>query len=232
MRSAVIFGYNEFALETANSLQTRYSDIAVFVLEDEEKKLLQDKGFKVEKFDLSDEWLNLETKYDMKNLVVFCALEEPSENIFLTISLRAAFEKLLIIALSTDQESGRKLKMAGANKIIPITQTTVNIITEILERPMINEILNTILYSASELGISQWSVPKNATFIGQNMEHVDWKDKYGILALAIIRGKTETAFVYTKRANHEPIKEGDVLVLVGYEYDIEQFKLLNNGKKV
>ena len=155
MKSAVIFGYNEFALEIAQSLKKKYSDITLFVLDDGDRNLLRDKGFKVSKFDLSDDWSMFERDYVLEQLIVFCALEETSENIFLTISLRAAFEDLLIIALSTDQESGRKLTMAGANKIIPITQTSVNIITEMLERPFVTEILNTILYADKDLKIVQ-----------------------------------------------------------------------------
>ncbi len=230
MKSAVIFGYNEFALEIAQSLKTKYSDITLFVLQDEDKKLLQDRGFKVAKFDLLDEWSTFETEYDLDKLIVFCALEESSQNIFLTISLRATFEKLLIIALSTDQESGRKLKMAGANKIIPITQTTVNIITEILERPLVTEILNTILFAENELKIAQWSIPKNAEFIGENIEDVDWKYKYGLIILAVIRANLDTSFIYTKKANHETLKEGDILVIVGFKYDKEVFKSRYRGK--
>lgn len=227
MKSAVIFGYNEFALEIAQSLKTKYSDITLFVLEDDEMKLLRDKGFKVSKFDLSDDWSDFETHYDLENLIVFCALEEASENIFLTISLRATFEKLIIIALSMDQESGRKLKMAGANKIIPITQTTVNIITEMLERPFVTEILNNILYSDEELKIVQVTIKNDAEFIGKFVEDVDWKYRYGLLVIAVIRENLNTSFIYTKKANNEPLKEGDILVIVGFKNDIKDFEQIH-----
>jgi Trk K+ transport system NAD-binding subunit len=229
MKSAIIFGYNEFALEIAESLKTKYSDITLLVLQDEDGNFLQDKGFKVAKFDLLDDWSSLEKEYDLENLIIFCALEETSENIFLTISLRATFEKLLIIALSNDHESGRKLKMAGANKIIPIAQTTVNIITELLERPFVTEILNNILFAENNLKIAQWSIPKNAELIGRYIEDVDWKYKYGLIILAVIRENLDTSFIYTKKANHEPLKEGNILVLVGFKNDIESLELMYEG---
>lgn len=224
MKSAVIFGYNEFALEIANSLKTKYNDIALFVLEDKELKLLQDNNYKVSKFSIDDDWNNLQGEYDIDDLIVFCALEDTAENIFLTISLRAAYENLVIIALSSDQESGRKLKMAGANKIIPITQTTVNIITEMLERPFVTEILNNILYSDDELKIAQVMIEKDSEVVGKTVESVDWKNRYGLLVIAIIRDDLDTSFIYTKRANHEPMKEDDVIVIVGYENDIVEFE--------
>ncbi len=224
MKSAVIFGYNEFALEIANSLQTKYGDIALFVLEDKELKLLGDKSFKVSKFSIDDDWTNLQGEYDMDELIVFCALEDTAENIFLTISLRAAYENLIIIALSSDQESGRKLKMAGANKIIPITQTTVNIITEMIERPFVTEILNNILYSDDELKIAQVTIEEDSEVIGQTVESVDWKNRYGLLIVAVIRDNLDTSFIYTKKANKEPLKADDILVIVGFEGDIAEFE--------
>ena len=224
MKSAIIFGYNEFALEIAQSLKTKYHDIALFVLGDNELKHLQDKGFKVSKFDLSDDWFDLQTNYDIAELVVFCALEDTAENIFLTISLRALFEHLIIIALSSDAEGGRKLKMAGANKIIPITQTNVNIIVEMLERPYVTKILNDILYADSGLKIAQVVIQEGSEVIGQYIEAIDWKYRYGLLVLAVIEDEMETNFIYTKKANLKPLKEGNILILVGFEHDIEEFE--------
>ncbi|WP_345993819.1 TrkA C-terminal domain-containing protein [Sulfurimonas sp. HSL-1716] len=224
MKSAIIFGYNEFALEIAHSLKTKYNDLSLFVLEDKDFKFLQENNFKVSKFSIDDDWSDLENEYDIDELIVFCALEDTAENIFLTISLRAVYENLIIIALSSDQESGRKLKMAGANKIIPITQTTVNIITEMLERPFVTEILNNILYSDDELQIAQVTIEQDSEVIGQNIESIDWKNRYGLLVLAIIRENLDTSFIYTKKANKEPLKEDDVLVIVGYENDIKEFE--------
>ncbi|MBU0632276.1 NAD-binding protein [bacterium] len=224
MKSAIIFGYNEFAVEIANSLKTRYSDITLLVLEDRELKLLQDNQFKVMKFSIDDDWFKLQEQYDIDDLIVFCALEDTAENIFLTISLRAAYENIVIIALSSDQESGRKLKMAGANKIIPITQTTVNIITEMIERPFVTEILNNILYSDDELKIAQVAINKDSEVLGKTVESIDWKNRYGLLVIAIIRENLDTSFIYTKRANREPLTEDDVLVIVGYERDILEFE--------
>ena len=224
MKSAIIFGYNEFSLEIARSLKTKYHDITLFVLEDKEMKLLTDQGFSVSKFDIEGDLLDLQERYDMDDLIVFCALEDTAQNIFLTISLRAMFKDLIIIALSSDQESGRKFKIAGANKIIPITQTTANIITEMLERPFVTKILNDILYADKELKIAQVSIEEESEILGQYIENIDWKHRYGLLVIALIRDNLETSFIYTKQANHEPLKVNDVLVIIGFEKDIEVFE--------
>lgn len=224
MKSAIIFGYNEYSLEIAESLKSKYYDISLFVLEDKEIKSLALKGFSATKFDLDDEFATLHSRQDIDDVIVFCALEDTAQNIFLTISLRANFEDLIIIALSSDHESGRKLKMAGANKIIPITQTTVNIITEMIERPFVTKILNDILYSNKQLKIAQVAIKENTQIIGHYVENIDWKSRFGLLVIAVIRENLETSFIYTKKANKEPLKEDDILVVIGFEKDIEEFE--------
>jgi Trk K+ transport system NAD-binding subunit len=224
MRSALIFGYNEYSLEIATSLKSAFYDVSMFVFDDKEYKTLTLKGFRVAKFNLDDDFSDLSHRQDLEDVIVFCALEDTAQNIFLTISLRANFEDLIIIALSSDHESGRKLKMAGANKIIPITQTTVNMITEMIERPFVTKILNDILYSDKQLKIVQVAIKEDANIIGHLVEDVDWKYHYGLLVIAVIRDNLDTSFIFTKKANKEPLKEDDILVIIGYERDIEEFE--------
>lgn len=226
MKSAIIFGYNEYSLEIAESLKSKYYDVSLFVLEDKEYKSLTTKGYNTLKFNLDDDFLYLSHRQDLEDIVVFCALEDTAQNIFLTISLRANFDDLIIIALSLDHESGRKLKMAGANKIIPITQTTVSMITEMIERPFVTKILNDILYSDKQLKIVQIAIKADAVIIGHIVEEVDWKCNYGLLVIAVIRDNLDTSFIFTKKANKEPLKEDDILVIIGYERDIEDFEKL------
>jgi Trk K+ transport system NAD-binding subunit len=114
--------------------------------------------------------------------------------------------------------------MAGANKIIPITQTTVNMITEMIERPFVTKILNDILYSDKQLKIVQVAIKEDANIIGHLVEDVDWKYHYGLLVIAVIRDNLDTSFIFTKKANKEPLKEDDILVIIGYERDIEEFE--------
>ncbi len=224
-KSALIFGYNDYSSQIAKNVLHKYENISVFKFESDEMRNDLD-DVTVEKFDLSDEWEDLAAQYDIGQSVAFCVLEDNAQNIFLTISLRAAFEDLTIIALSNNKESANKLTMAGANKVIPLVQTTASIITEMLDKPIITKVLHNILYEKSTLKVAQIEIKKNDCFDGKFPSEVEWSKTHGIIVLSIMHEDGSSEFIYSSKAKHHAIQNGDVFVVVGYETDIKEFEKL------
>lgn len=223
--SALIFGYNDYSSHIAKNVLHKYENISVFKFEADDKRNDLD-AFNIEKFDLSDEWEDLSIKHNIGKSVAFCVLEDDAQNIFLTISLRAAFEDLTIIALSKNKESANKLTMAGANKVIPLVQTTASIITEMMDKPIVTKVLHNILYEKSTLKVAQIEIKKNDCFDGKYPSEVEWSREYGIIVLSIMHEDGSNEFIYSSKSKHHVIKNGDVFVVVGYETDIENFEKL------
>ena len=223
--SILIFGQNEYSLEIAKSISDTYEDLHVFALSDEaiDAKM---KEFNLSFFDLSDEWDELSNNFEMRSALAFCALEDDAQNIFLTISLRACFSDLRIIALSKNKESANKLNMAGANKVIPIVQTTADIIVDILQKPMITEVLHNILYERSGLKIAQIRVEDYNYFDGKYPSDIEWSTQHGIIVLSIMHDDMKSEFIYSSKSKHHPIKKGDIFIVVGYDEDIDKFEKL------
>jgi voltage-gated potassium channel len=220
-KTALIFGLNKYAFEIALNAKTKYKNIQIYSLHDVK---IENTLYKIEHFDLSDEWSDIENSIDIENSVAFCVLEDSAENIFLTISLRAHFEKLTIIAIASNQESANKLKMAGANKVIPLVETTADIITNILEKPISNKVLNSILYEESNLKIAQVKIQNEAYFEGEKLFNIDWGSHKGIIILSLMHEDLSHEFIYSSKVKHHVIKNGDVLVVIGYDRDIKEFK--------
>jgi len=229
-KSALIFGYNDFSLQIAKNISSKYKNITIFKFDrDRERKDLVD--YNIESFDLGDEWSELKEKHDIENSIVFSVLEDDAENVFLTISLRAEFEKLHIIALSSNKESANKLLMAGANKVIPLVQTTATMIVEMLDKPRARDVLHNILYEKSNLKVAQIEIAKNSPFEGEHPFEIEWSKKYGVIVLSIIQDNSESEFIYSKKAKHHKIKEGDMFVVVGYQTDIKNFERVIGGSE-
>lgn len=218
-KTALIFGFNRYGLEIASNVVTKYQNIRMFSQSQE-----QSSSYNIELFDLSDEWLTLENSIDVKNSVLFCVLEDSAENIFLTISLRAHFESVTIIALASNKESANKLKMAGANKVIPLVETTADIITNILQKPISNIVLHDILYEESRLKIAQVKITNASYFLGEKIFDIDWSRYRGIIILSLMHEDLSHEFIYSSKMKHHIIQNGDILVVIGYELDIEEFK--------
>ncbi len=219
-KAALIFGLNKYALEIEANVKTRYDTVQIFALADQEQLIQRETKL----FDLSDEWSELEESISAEDSIAFCVLEDEAENIFLTISLRAHFKDLIIVAIASNNESANKLKMAGANEVVPLVETTAEIIANILEKPISNRVLHTILYEESMLKIEQVKVSDSHYFENQKIADIDWSRYRGIVILALMHEDMSHEFIYASKIKNHMIKEGDILVVVGYEQDIEDFK--------
>ncbi|WP_304546258.1 NAD-binding protein [Sulfurimonas microaerophilic] len=219
--SVLVFGNNEYGIEIAKNVKHKHSNITVFGLDDNDG---EEKDYQFAKFDLSDHWDELNQKYDMENSIIFCALKDEAQNIFLTISLRSAFADTTIIALAKNDEDSNKLHMAGATKVIPIVETTANIITDMLKKPIVTQVLHGILYEDSDLRIIQVEVHNAECFGGEYPADINWSRDHGVLVLSIIHQDGTHEFIYSSKAKHNEITNGDIFVVVGYEHDIQEFK--------
>ena len=219
--TALVFGHNKYAHEIVANVKDKYAEVKVFSLDEED---LQNSELELELFDLSDEWIEVEKYIDVDNSMAFCVLEDIAENIFLTISLRANFKDLTIIALASNEESANKLKMAGASKVIPLVETTSDIIANMLEKPIANKVLHSILYEESDLKIAQIKIDKESHFKDEQLTSIDWTRYNGIIVLSVMHKDMKSEFIYSSKAKHHVIQEGDILVVVGYEADIAEFE--------
>jgi Trk K+ transport system NAD-binding subunit len=215
--AALLFGYNEYSLEIKRSIAFKYENIELFSLEDNPES---------SKFDLSDDWGELEEKFDMDNSIAFCVLKDDAKNIFLTLSLRASFKNLKIIAFCKNKEGATKLSLAGADKVIPLIQTTANMISDMLRKPIVTKVMHGILYEQSDLKIAQILVEKDASFVGKHPFEVDWGEEFGIIVLSIMQDDVDSSFIYSSKAKHKEIKTGDILIVVGYDKEIIEFESL------
>jgi len=221
--TAFIFGFNNYATEIIDNTLEKYKDVHIYSLNKEDE---ENQKYKIKSFDLSDEWGDIERLITSENSIAFCVLEDDAQNIFLTISLRASFKDLAIVSLAKNNESANKLEMAGANKVIPIVRTTADIIANMINRPVATKILHNILYEKSDLKIAQIMVENAERFDGKFPADIDWSRYQGIIVLSVMHENMSKEFIYSSQAKHKELKNGDTLVVTGYEKDIQEFEKL------
>ncbi len=223
-KMALIFGYNDYALEIAKNIADKYGSVVIYSLHSEQDSLKNKSDFEIRGLDLSDNWDGINENFDFENSIAFCVLEDSAENIFLTISLRSLFSDLHIIALSNNKETANKLQMAGANRVIPLVQTTAEMIAEMMEKPIVKEVFHKILFESGELKITQVKINASNEYIGKEISQLDWNDKYGVIPLSMVHEDMRSEFIYSSKIKHHVIQEGDLFVIVGYENCIQEFE--------
>ncbi len=219
--TALLFGFNNYSIEILKNVENQYDNVKIYSLHEEDTKI---DNYTIGHFDLSDNWQKMEDDINIEKSVAFCVLEETAENVFLVISLRSTYEDLSIIAVASHKEDANKLLMAGANKVIPLVETTADIITNMLENPISNDVLHEILYEESALKIAQIKIGKESHFKDEELSSIDWSHYNGIIVLSVMHKDMKSEFIYSSKAKHHVIQEEDVLVVVGYEKDIQEFE--------
>ncbi len=229
-RAALIFGYNDYALEIAKNIRDEYENVYLYSLNSEQDILKNRSGLEVKSFDLSDKWDELNENIDIEKSIAFCVLEDSAENIFLTISLRSSFDALNIIALSNNKQTASKLQMAGANKVIPLVQTTAEMISEMLQKPIVKEVFHDILFESGALKIAQVKIDENNKYIGEAISDIDWSKRYGVMILAIVYEDMSSEFIYSSKIKHHIVNKDDLFIIVGYESDIKEFEKMTGSR--
>ncbi len=220
-KTALVFGFNKYSFEIAQHVAENYKNVIIYSQDEEDTK---SKTHHIEYFDLSDDWSNLEDNIDANNSIAFCVLDDNAQNIFLTISLRAYFNDMPIIAIASNKENANKLSMAGASKVIPIVETTADIITNILELPISNKVLHSILFEETDLKIAQIKIGENCKIKDAEILNINWTRYNGIIVLSLMHEDMSSEFIYSSKIKHHILNSGDTLVVVGYENDIDEFK--------
>jgi Trk K+ transport system NAD-binding subunit len=229
-RAALIFGYNDYALEIAKNIRDEYENIYIYSLNSEQDILKNRSDFEVKSFDLSDKWDELNENIEIEKSIAFCVLEDSAENIFLTISLRSSFPDLNIIALSNNKQTASKLQMAGANKVIPLVQTTAEMIAEMLQKPIVKEVFHSILFQSGALKIAQVQINHDNSYVGKKIFDIDWSKKYGVMVLALVNKDMSSEFIYSSKIKHHTVDKDDVFIVVGYEADIKEFEKITGSR--
>lgn len=218
-----VFGYGEFAKEIVAQVNEAYRSVSVYVLEESALQELKEISGDTHLFDLSDNWDEFKT-LKLKETLFICALDDDPSNVFLTISLRDQFPDARIIAIASTQEDATKLRLAGAHKVISKLQATADILIEVLEKPIVTHVVDDMFNEETRLKTMQLSVEKGSPLVGRKLEMIAREEERSIIVLAVVDKVMETHFVFTARGYKHVLEEGDILVIIGYDEELENFK--------
>jgi voltage-gated potassium channel len=157
--------------------------------------------------------------------LVACA-DSDMENVFVTLSSRAANHDIYIVARASGSDAEDKLKLAGANRVISPYFISGRRMAALAIRPVAADFLDTVMHAEHlELSLKEITIPERSSLIDKNLEEAEIRQKSGANVLAI--RKTDGAFNLQPLAVSK-IEKGDILVVIG---TVEQLELLERMVK-
>ncbi len=208
----IICGYGRVGHQVAGELEASKVPYVIIDQKPETEKELEGKDFLYIIGNItSDE--NLE-KAGIKNAKgLIAAADSDTDNVFVTISARVLNPKLYIVARAGQADLERKLRLAGANKVISPYFIAGKKMAALAIRPIATDFLDMVMHGEHfELEMREIYVPSGSLIIGKTLGELQIRQKSGA-HIAAIKGFNGD-FNLQPMAN-TTINEADTLVTLG-----------------
>ena len=222
----IIFSFSKIGIQIAEVLKKKNYHIIV-VDEDEEKlKLAKQKGYETFQSNLleDEDIIKLGVSNDPAIKTFFSVSEDKNTNLFVTLSVRNLDPQIRIISVSFTKEDNKTIYLAGANKVINPYEIGALRIFRLLNKPVILDVLDNILFSESDIQVSEITIQKGSILDGIYLSDLDMIHRSDIIILGIKDKELGNKFIFFSSGINHKIDAGDTLVLLGREMDLKKFK--------
>ncbi len=219
-----LFGYHRTAVEVASYLRSR--DYRIIIIDDNDANLAKARyaGFETAKLDFQNDAelkkLNLKSEID----VVFCLFPEDAENVFLIISIKNLAPRMRIFTIAHSREAIPKLIAAGASKVVDTHEITGQRISDVLNRPMVTEILDHTLFGQADLGMAEIPIEEGSPLLGERITHLALSQRYNLIVMGVVSPVLGSRFLYSMEVMERRLHAGDVLVVIGPHSEISRLR--------
>lgn len=222
--SIAIFGYHSTAVEVATYLRSR--DYRITIIDDDEEKLAKARyaGFETARLDYHDdaELKKLGLGRDIE--IVLSLFPDDAENVFLVISVHALAPEVRIFTIAHGALAVPKLIAAGANKVVDTYEITGHRIVDILDRPIITEILDNTLFGQADLSLAEVPIMAGSMLAGHTVKDIQLGHDYNLILVGIVDREMGDNFIYSTEGHNHRLDEGDVLVVIGPNEEIDRIR--------
>ncbi len=151
------------------------------------------------------------------------------DNLYITLSARAARPDILIVARASDDDAAKKLRMAGADRIVQPYSTAGREMAKLVLKPQVAAYLDVASTSGfDELQFEEIVVTPGCRHVGETIGGLRVRDTTGALIIAV--RKADGSFDTTPSPSI-PLEEGDIIIGVGKPAELRALEELFTPKE-
>ncbi|HVU77381.1 MAG TPA: TrkA family potassium uptake protein [Gaiellaceae bacterium] len=152
------------------------------------------------------------------------ASDDDADNLYITLSAKTRRPDLTVIARASSEEAERKLKVAGATRVVTPYTTAGRIMANLMVKPQVSAFVN-VLTSASETSVDfeELEVGRTCEAAGRTIGELDVSRRTGAYIVALRKAQGELEI---RPSKDTLLEEGDVLVGIGAPEEIRKLEQL------
>jgi voltage-gated potassium channel len=155
---------------------------------------------------------------------VIAASDSDADNLYITLSAKSRRAELVVIARATDEDAERKLKLAGADRVVTPYATAGRVMANLMLKPQIAAFVNVLTSAQSpELNFEEIEVRSDCGAAGRSIRDLDVFERTGAYVVAV---RKRNGSFDTRPSKETVLETGDTIVGVGAPDEIRALETL------
>ena len=148
--------------------------------------------------------------------------DSDADNLYITLSARAARPDLSIVARASDEDAERKLRLAGADRVVMPYATAGRVMANLVLKPQVTAFLDVVMTAeGDDFRLEEIEVTEECGRAGRTLRNLRVREETGAMIVAV--RKPDGRFDTTPDPE-ELIETGDVLIGVGTAEEIRRLE--------
>jgi voltage-gated potassium channel len=153
---------------------------------------------------------------------ILVASDDDGDNLYITLSVKSRRPDVIVIARGSSEEAERKLKLAGADRVVTPYTTAGRVMAQLMIKPQVTSFVNAMTSSeAPDLNFEEIEVTSRSGAAGQTIGSLNISSETGanIVAVRKLGGALEL-----RPTKDTPLEESDVIVGLGSPAEIRKLE--------
>ena len=153
---------------------------------------------------------------------ILVASDDDGDNLYITLSVKARRPDMIVIARGSSEEAERKLKLAGADRVVTPYTTAGRVMAQLMIKPQVTSFVNAMTSSeAPDLNFEEIEVTSSSGAAGRTIGALNISSKTGanIVAVRKLGGALEL-----RPTKDTMLEESDVIVGLGSPAEIKKLE--------
>ena len=148
--------------------------------------------------------------------------DSDADNLYITLSARNRRPELSIVARASDEDAEKKLKLAGADRVVTPYSTAGRVMANLVLKPQVTAFLDVVTSAeGDDFMLEEIEVTRTCARAGKTIRDLRVRDETGAMIVAL--RKRDGTFDTTPSPD-ELIEPGDVLIGVGTTEEIQRLE--------
>jgi voltage-gated potassium channel len=218
----IVCGYGRIGAILAADLARHQRRFVVLERSPERAEQARDKGYLVLQGDATDDE-TLNSAGAQRAYALITALPNDAANVFITLTARNLNSKLQVIARAEHTSSEKKLRQAGANRVVLPALIGAQQMVRMITRPSTADLMDLIRDEANlDLELDEVTITANSKLAGTSVQESEAHREHHLLVLAV---KQATGNMIFHPAADYRFAAGDVAIVLGDAGKIARFRM-------